>query len=337
MLDQATVTYYPATADSSQAAPLQLDTGDQMRGFEIRLQSSGAYRVRFDLPPGITPSLTGSQLFNSQGFVPTEEWGSRNEIGFGNVPPGSYEALLTVEQPDKSLSYARRHVEVTNADIDGGMLDFVPGAVIAGTVRLEGTAPRGLGDLRVHLQSDVRDFMPLNPSTAVHSDGSFTFEPAAPLAYDISIDRVAGIYLKSVRMGDRPLAQPRIDASEKLEPLTLVLGADTGELQGAVKNSKGGPIARARLDAIAEGDHANRPDFNRSAFSDDKGQFKITDLPPGQYKIFAWEDVPYGAPQDPEFRKPFDKQAVTVTVRPNERANLNITAISAAQVDHSLP
>jgi len=337
LLDKATVTYYPGTADSSRAVPIELRAGDQIRGFDIGLESSGAYRVRFELPPGITPSLAGSQLFNIQGFVPTEEWGSPNEIGFGNVPPGSYEALLTVEQPDKSLSYARRHVEVTNADIDGGMLDFVPGAVIAGTVRLEGTAPRSLGDLHVHLQSEFRNFAALNPSTAVHSDGSFTFEPAAPLAYDISIDRAPGIYLKSIRMRDRPLAQPRIDAAEKLEPLTLVLGADTGELQGAVKNLKGGLVARARVDAIADGDHASRPDFNRSDFSDEKGQFKIVDLPPGQYKIFAWEDVPDGAPQDPEFRKLFDKQAVTVTVQPNGRANLNITAISAVQMDGSLP
>jgi hypothetical protein len=138
--------------------------------------------------------------------------------------------------------------------------------------------------------------------------------------------------LKSVRMGDRPLAQPRIDAAEKLEPLTIVLGADTGELEGAVENSKGDPVARARVDAIA----ADRLDWNRSAFSDEKGQFSITDLPPGQYKIFAWENVPDGAPQDPEFRKPFEKQSAPASIEPKSRANLKITAISAAQVERWL-
>ena len=137
-------------------------------------------------------------------------------------------------------------------------------------------------------------------------------------------------------MGDQPLAQPRIDAAEKLEPLTVVLGADVGELEGVVKNSNGDFVPRARVDAIPDGDHIRRPDFNRSTFSDEKGHFKMADLPPGQYKLFAWENVPDGAPQDPEFRKPFGNHAFAVTIPPSTRVNLNIAAISATQVDRSL-
>jgi len=90
------------------------------------------------------------------------------------------------------------------------------------------------------------------------------------------------------------------------------------------------------VDALADGDHAKRPDFNRSTFSDEKGMFKIVDLPPGQYKIFAWESVPDGAPQDPEFRKPFGNQAVAVTIPPSTRVHLNVSAIPAAQVERTL-
>jgi len=332
LLDKATVTYYPGVADSSRAVPIELRAGVQMGGFDIRLQSTGAYRVRFQLPPGITLSPTGSHLLNGQGFVPTEGWSSRTEIGFGNVPPGSYEAIFTGLQADKSMGYARQHIEVSNADVDGGMIEFVPGAAITGTVRVEGGAIPGLAELSIHLQSDYRDLTEFNPSAAFHSDGSFAFAEAAPLVYRLWIDRTAGLYLKSVRLGDRPLAQPRIDATEKLEPLTIVLGADTGELEGAVENSKGGPAVRARVDAIS----TDRPEFNRSAFSDETGRYKIADLPPGQYKIFAWENVPAGAPQDPDFRKPFNKQSASVSIGPKGRANLKITAISAAQVDRAL-
>ena len=332
LIDKGTVTYYPGIADSSRAVPIELRAGAQISGFDIRLQSSGGYRVRFQLPPGITLSPTGSQLFNSQGFVPTEGWGSRTEIGFGNVPPGSYEAIFAGLQADNSPGFARRHVEVSNADVDGGTIEFVPGAAITGTVRVEGGTITSLARLSIHLQSDYRDLPQFNPSTGVHADGSFAFEGAVPLIYSLSIDRTAGVYLKSVRMGDRPLAQPRIDAAEKLEPLTIVLGADTGELEGAVENSKGDSVARARVDAIAP----DRPDWNRFAFSNEHGQFKVTDLPPGQYKIFAWESVPDGAPQDPEFRKPFDKQALSVSIQSRAHASLKITAISGAQVDRSL-
>lgn len=336
LLDKATVTYYPGTADSSRAAPIELRAGGQTRGIDIRLQSSGAYIIRFKVPPGMRLSPTESHLFNSQGFLPTEGGTSRNEVFFGNVPPGSYEALFTGLQADKSRGYARRHVDVTNAEVDGGILDFVPGATITGTVRVEvGTIP-SLAKLNIRLSSEFRDLPQFNPSTGIKPDASFAFESAAPVAYDISIDRAAGVYLKTVRMGNQPLDQPRIDAAEKLEPLTVVLGADVGELMGVVTNSKGDFVPRARVDAIPDGDHSKRPDFNRSTFSDEKGQFKITDLPPGQYQLFAWENVPDGAPQDPEFRKPFGNQAVAVTIAPSARVNLNVSAIPAAQVDRAL-
>jgi len=336
LADKATVTYYPGTADSSRAVPIALRAGEQTRGIDIRLQSSGAYTIRFQIPPGITLSPFASHLFNSQGSLPTEGGTSRNEVFFGNVPPGSYEALFMGQHADKSPSYARRHVEVTNTEIDGGTLDFVPSATITGTVRVEGGTILGLAKLNIRLLSEFREISQYTASTSIKPDASFTFEAAAPVAYDISINRIPGVYLKTVRMGDEPLAQPRIDAAEKLEPLTVVLGADVGELEGIVKNSKGDLVPRARVDALADGDHAKRPDFNRSTFSDEKGMFKIVDLPPGQYQIFAWESVPDGAPQDPEFRKPFGNQAVAVTIPPSTRVHLNVSAIPAAQVERTL-
>jgi hypothetical protein len=331
LLDKGTVTYYPGVTDSSRGAPIELRAGQQMGGLDIRLQSSGAYRVRFQIPPGIAVS-TGANLFNSQGFVPTEGWGSGSEVGFGNVPPGSYEAIFTGLEADKRTGYARRHIEVSNADVDSGPLEFSPGAAITGAVHVEGGAIPSPATLGIHLQSDYREATQFNPSTNVLADGSFAFEGVPPLVYSLSIDRAAGLYLKSVRMGERLLAQPRIDATEKCEPLTIVLGADTGELEGAVENSKGGAVARARVDAIA----TDRPDFNRSVFSDETGHYKMTDLPPGPYKIFAWENVPDGAPQDPDFREPFDKQSASVSIEPKGRTNLKIAAISAARVDWSL-
>jgi hypothetical protein len=143
------------------------------------------------------------------------------------------------------------------------------------------------------------------------------------------------VYLKAVRLGDKQLPGRRIDLSSKPEPLTIVLGADVGEVEGSVQNAGGDPMARARVNVIAYGDHAKRGDLNRFGFTDEKGEFKIKDVPPGEYKVFAWEDVPVGAPQDPEFRKPFEKQAASVRMQPNGHEKVQVTAISKAQVDRS--
>ncbi|MGA2216118.1 MAG: hypothetical protein ABSH31_22790, partial [Bryobacteraceae bacterium] len=82
-------------------------------------------------------------------------------------------------------------------------------------------------------------------------------------------------------------------------------------------------------------DRSKRMDLTRSGFSNEKGEFKIKDVPPGNYKVFAWEDVPVGAPQDPDFRKPFEKQSAAIRMASNGHEKVQLTAIAKAQVDRS--
>lgn len=74
--------------------------------------------------------------------------------------------------------------------------------------------------------------------------------------------------------------------------LNFVPGVEVGEVEGSVQNSKGDPLPRARVNLIAYGDHANRVDLNRVGFTNEKGEFKIKDVPLGDYKVFAWEACP---------------------------------------------
>ena len=179
------------------------------------------------------------------------------------------------------------------------------------------------------LQSQIRNPLTKDQIVAVNADGSFLAKNVPPVAYEVGIDRTPGLYLKSVRMGDEQLPDRRIDASAKLAPVTVILGANVGEVDGFVQNANGKPTARARVNVIAYGEHSNRMDLNRVGFTDSKGEFKIKDVPPGDYKVFAWQDVPQAAPQDPEFRKPFEKQAAPVHVGPSGRENISVIAIPA--------
>jgi hypothetical protein len=69
---------------------------------------------------------------------------------------------------------------------------------------------------------------------------------------------------------------------------------------------------------------------SQSGFTDEKGKFHLRDVAPGEYKIFAWEDVPFGAPQDPEFRKPFEKQGLALKMEPNGHQTVELTTIVTA-------
>jgi hypothetical protein len=333
---ESVATFYPNASDQGHAAPVELRAGAHLEGFDIRLQSTSVYSVRFEFTGGRAPEGSYSpSLISEQGDLHGSVTSlSENDVVFRGVPPGSYEAIVRLDN-EEQRSFAIRHVEVTNADVAGGALTFLPAVEVTGAVRVEGGVFSAFEKLRVSLQAEYRNPMIGNFNAQLKPDGSFLIKGAAPMVYELAVTRTPGVYLKAIRAGDKQLTGRRVDLSSKLEPLTIVLGADVGEVDGAVQNAGGDPVARARVNVIAYGDHANRGDLNRFGFTDDKGEFKIKDVPPGEYKVFAWEDVPVGAPQDPEFRKPFEKQAAPLRMQPNGQEKVQVTAISKAQVDRS--
>jgi hypothetical protein len=58
--------------------------------------------------------------------------------------------------------------------------------------------------------------------------------------------------------------------------------------------------------------------------------FNLSGVAPGSYKIFAWEQNPAGAEQDPDFIREYDLLGASVTVTPGlASANIQVTLISA--------
>jgi len=59
---------------------------------------------------------------------------------------------------------------------------------------------------------------------------------------------------------------------------------------------------RVRITLIAYGAHLGRGDLSRSGFTDEQGKFSPSaqraTRHSGEYKLFAWENVPIDAPQE---------------------------------------
>ena len=131
-----------------------------------------------------------------------------------------------------------------------------------------------------------------------------------------------GFYVKSIKLGDRLLPDDRIDLTGALAPLTIQLASDGGRVQGVVRNSAGEPVPGAVVTMTADPSY----DF-WSATCDNAGRFEIRDIAPGDYRLLAFDDAPQGAPQDPDFRKPYEKTAARLQVLPSTQQTLNLIAI----------
>jgi hypothetical protein len=326
------LSYFPSVSDAARAVPIEVAAGAELRGFDVRLRRERAYSVRFKLP--VNPS--GNRYYNAEvtGGANTPRFGAQwtsDSMEVPGLPPGSYVVTITHTEGDKQ-SYARVPVEIVDADIDGGIPAFSPAIELTGTVGADDKKPHPWENIRVSLRSDANG--PYNfPGSAVSSDGTFALHHLPPDTYCLTVQLtrpVPDTYVKSASIGDHELVDWKVDLTRENGVLHIQLGTDVATIEGAVKNAAGDPVVRARVNLIPYGNSAGRTDQTKFTFTDEKGEFNFKSVAPAQYRIFAWEDVELGRPQDPVFRKKFENQSALVKMAPNGHEKVELTAITAA-------
>jgi hypothetical protein len=322
-------TFFPSTVDAAGAVPVELKAGAELRGFDItvRITETGrSVRAKYSAADNVSIQPQLIPLDRQRNGYGQSMHSSGDTIEFTGVLPGSY-ILLVTRVEDGARTYARQEVEVGDADVDAGTLYFSPAADIHGTVRIEGKPSPPLPHLRLSLQP-VGPSPSSSPHAEVKPDGSFVLTGVTPSVYQIALTIPTEFYIKSIRSGDAELPDRRLDVTRsEMGPISVILGADVGRIEGVVVLADGNPAPRVRVTLFPDGAHTGRPDLFKFAFTDDQGSFHFDKIPPGDYRLFAWQDVQPGEPQDPEFRKKFEKQSALVKLGPNSHETVPLTAI----------
>ena len=73
----------------------------------------------------------------------------------------------------------------------------------------------------------------------------------------------------------------------------------------------------------------SRNDLFRTATTDQYGRFGIGNVAPGEYKIFAWEEIPQGAHLDPEYLGRFEDRGRSVRVEKSGSDMIQVRVIPA--------
>ena len=70
-----------------------------------------------------------------------------------------------------------------------------------------------------------------------------------------------------------------------------------------------------------------RTDLYKETTADPYGHFALMGIPPGEYKLFAWQAIELEAYQDPAFLRPYEDQGVPVTVQAKGYLTLQLSVI----------
>jgi hypothetical protein len=334
-------TYYPGATDPASAVAVQVVAGGVARGIEIRMRKARAFRVRGKLidvtggaaPPNANLILQPKGGSNFLGPTPNAMVQDGSFV-FGAVLPGVY--VLQALPGRAASGMARQIVTVGNAAVDDLVVQLAPGAEITGTISTEGPAqpqPQqqpGTSGVNARPSVVIAADKTSNRGQA-NDDGTFTIHNIMPGIYQVSVQPVPpGTYVKSIRFGGQDLTKSALDlTSGSSATLNVVLSPHAGDIGGIVHGPDGMPLASVLVSLWTPGVPVEGViDFTRSASTDANGKFKFASLPPGEYRIAAWEQIDPGLGTVPEFRIKFESRAAAVKLDENAHENIEAPLIS---------
>jgi hypothetical protein len=340
-------TYYPGATDPASAIAVQVATGGVARGIEIRLRKARAFRVRgklVDLAGAAAPANANVVLVPKDGPNlpgPTPNAMVRDgTFVFAGVLPGVY--ILQAMPGRGGSGVARQLVTVGNADLDDLVVQLGPGAEITGTISLDGPPqPQQPGTPGTNVRPTVflmaadgvgGSFQQPQPN----DDGTFAIHNVMPGTYQMNVQSLPpGTYVKSIRFGSQDLMKTPLDLTGGSSgAINVVLSPNAGDIGGSVHGGDGTALIGVFVTLWTPGVPTEGvQDFTRTTATDANGQFKFASLPPGDYRIAAWEQIEPGLGTVPEFRIKFESKAASVKLDENAHEKIEAPLIARDAIE----
>jgi protocatechuate 3,4-dioxygenase beta subunit len=335
-------TYYPGTADRSQATAIPLHPGDEFPA-NFTLTPSPSLSIRGSVV-NVPPRASATIMLQSRDFSLVLNGAEMHKDGsfvIHDVSPGSYTILASIEGSPVPMT-ARQSLQVGSTNVEGLRLSPQPGTSTQGRMRVEARNGAGRFDPeRVFLALQSVDSEQDEGMLAgresfsnlahVAPDGSFqwTDVPAGSYYVQVMGDTTAneGWFVKSIVAGGRDVNESGITLDGGTVSLDLVISANGGVVEGVAVDRKGEPVANAVVVAVPEARMRSRIDHYRKTVADQTGRFSLRGLRPGDYTVFAWESVDGEAFYNPDFLKLYEGRGSAMHVSEAERKTLQLEAI----------
>ena len=317
------VQYYAGASDPESAQIVELTPGAEKSGIDFQIRpvpvthihgtltaASADWRGRTDLAVQLVPLNPRTSRFLAGGRVDP----MNGSFEIRQVFPGSYRLIVFAqsafqrgltrrEPPDPVGAMAR--VDVGDKPIEIS-LPFRRGVDVSGRVEIEhgdNTAnqvtPEQIG---IRLTSDQYAFGP-PPPAQVGEDGSFTIKSVLPGEWRIQLTALSA-FVKSVWLGTEDVTHGVLDlTSGSAPPLRILVSGNTATIRGTAPDSQ--MVFATLVDA---------PGPSPSGRTDSSGQFTITGLAPGKYRVVGLDN---GAPLP-------DEGGREVTLREGETAVIEV-------------
>lgn len=338
--------YYPGTADIGKAISIDLKAGEEIPSIEILLRKVLAYRIRgrvynqITQKPGVGTNLLLMPKTNRREWDSAQQANVQRQDGsfdISEVLPGSY--VLTAFWFDEGKIYSTRMpVDVGNADIDGVAVTIAPGMNINGQIIWDGKPALEKDELTVRPKPVDLNFG-FQGSTRVTQGNSFTLKDIGEGTYHAEVaGESKDCYIKDVQYGSSNALEDGFTVVRGAPAtLEITISSHGARVQGTVSDADGLPAAGVWVVVVPDVKHRTQSRFYKTQTTDQYGHFDLRGIPPGEYKLFSWEEVELGAWEDPEFLKPFEEKGQGIALQVGDQKMLNLVTIRTRSQEESKP
>lgn len=329
--------YYPGSPDPARASPLTVKAGEEIPSAEILMRPIPAFKVRGRIysmvsrRPGGAYTVTLAPRETSQWYsLPQRDVLADAPDGSFVIPdvlPGSYTLMAFWAEEGKRYQ-AVQNVEVGNADLDGAALVIAPGSTIAGHVTWEGKPGLDADALIVYLR-DADGSYGYGHRARASVTGLFTVNDMSDGRYRLGIaGQSKDSYLKAVRYGTTEALEDGFTVVRGTNAsLDVTVSSRGARIQGTVTDKDSLPVIGVWVVLIPDEAHRDQFRLYQKTSTDQYGHFLLRGIPPGQYKLFCWDEVEDGAWEDPDFLKAFEKQGQSVSLEEADSKTVDVVTI----------
>jgi hypothetical protein len=321
-------TYYPSGEDAVQAERISIRAGVDLPEFEIRLRTSPVYRVRGlvtddnSTPAAhaslklLSPRPNDTQVYGISGFKNTEiditgravshvelevTANADGRFEFPSVHPGEWRVCASLDptsdpvardyaEPTGCLSVTVNSRDLSDLEIQLALPFDLPYSVDWGTAPLSDTAKQQMGP--GVLLSSVNETGASFPQNGV-------FKEVLPGRYRVFPwpSPVPGSFVASARLAGREVLGEEVDLSSGASPLQIAYKPGGGTLRGTISKGELGTIVLLPRPAA----NSKSWTFIRSQTTGPDGMFQLENIEPGDYYVWAFDDVDSPAFISPAF------------------------------------
>jgi hypothetical protein len=303
--------------------------GREIDGVDLRLRSQGLATVMGYVTSAVTrrpvaATITLSPAEESNVSRYQAQSNAQGSFAIGGVPPGSYVVAARSSSGNERLAAFQR-IRIPPFLIPPFTYDLRlalnPGLPVSGRLFFsDADAGADLRTVRVGLAS--ADF-PSPAAVAAQRDGQFAINDVLPGEYLLTVSGLPeDFYVRAAPV------DIRIPAAA---PLQVLLDAGGGRVAVAVFDRENRPLRAAQVVVVPDAARRLRPDQYRTATSDETGRVTIRGIPPGDYKLLAWESIEPNAHLNKEYLGSYEDFGIPVRIVAGENAGVAVRAIPAEQ------